>query len=103
MTRQRLLTLLITATIASLALMAGPREKRNILSLKNSITDEDIVFPESFDTDVHKMMTNWYLQNYTILDAEVENKSVGEVSKDEKAGEILVTSVVMLNCLKIIP
>ena len=82
MTRQRLLTLLITATIASLALMAGPREKRNILSLKNSITDEDIVFPESFDTDVHKMMTNWYLQNYTILDAEVENKSVGEVSEE---------------------
>ena len=54
--------------------MAAPREKNNILSLKNSITDEDIVFPESFDTDVHKMMTNWYLQNYAVLDADVENK-----------------------------
>ena len=62
--------------------MAGPREKNNILSLKNSITDDDIVFPESFDTDVHKMMTNWYLQNYTVLDADVENKSYGEVNEE---------------------
>ncbi len=62
--------------------MAAPREKNNILSLKNSITDEDIVFPESFDTDVHKMMTNWYLQNYAVLDADVENKSHGEVNEE---------------------
>ena len=60
----------------------GPREKNNILSLKNTITDDDIVFPESFDADVHKMMTNWYLQNYAVLDADVENKSYGEVSEE---------------------
>ena len=70
------------ATLAAATLLAGPREKNNILSLKNSITDDDIVFPESFDTDVHKMMTNWYLQNYTVLDAEVENKSPGEVGEE---------------------
>ncbi len=82
MTRQRLLTLLLSATVAAATLLAAPREKNNILSLKNSITDEDIVFPESFDTDVHKMMTNWYLQNYTVLDADVENKSHGEVGEE---------------------
>ena len=65
-----------------MTLVAAPREKNNILTLKNTITDEDIVFPESFDTDVHKMMTNWYLQNYTVLDADVENKSPGEVSEE---------------------
>ena len=63
MTKHQLITLLITAAIMATTAMAAPREKNNILSLKNSITDEDIVFPESFDTDVHKMMTNWYLQN----------------------------------------
>ena len=83
MTKHRLLTLLLTAAIAAAMIMvAGPREKKNILSLKNSITDEDIVFPESFDTDVHKMMTNWYLQNYTVLDADVENKNPGEVGEE---------------------
>ena len=56
--------------------------KNNILSLKNSITDDDIVFPESFDADVHQLMTNWYLQNYTVLDADVENKSHGEVNEE---------------------
>ena len=82
MTRQRLLTWFLTALLAASTLAAAPREKNNILSLKNSITDDDIVFPESFDTDVHKMMTNWYLQNYTVLDADVENKSAGEVGEE---------------------
>ena len=68
--------------LAATTVLAATREKNNILSLKNSITDDDIVFPESFDTDVHKMMTNWYLQNYTVLDADVENKSPGEVSEE---------------------
>ena len=82
MTKLRILTLLLTATLATATLLAGPRVKNNILSLKNTITDDDIVFPESFDTDVHKMMTNWYLQNYAVLDADVENKSYGEVDED---------------------
>ena len=83
MTKQRLFILLLTTMLASVTLLAGPRQKNNnILSLKNSITDDDIVFPESFDTDVHKLMTNWYLQNYAVLDAEVENKSHGEVNEE---------------------
>ena len=82
MTRQRLLIGLLMTLLAASTVLAATREKNNILTLKNSITDDDIVFPESFDTDVHKMMTNWYLQNYTVLDAEVENKSYGEVSEE---------------------
>ena len=82
MTKHRLLTLLLIATFAAMTMVAGPREKKNILSLKNSITDDDIVFPESFDTDVYQMMNNWYLQNYTVLDADVENKNPGEVGEE---------------------
>ena len=82
MTRHRLITSLLVAALAALTLVAGPREKKNILSLKNTITDDNIVFPESFDTDVYKMMTNWYLQNYAVLDADVENKSYGEVDDE---------------------
>ncbi len=82
MIKRRLLTLLFITVLAAMTLQAAPREKKNILSVKNTITDDDIVFPESFDTDVHKMMTNWYLQNYTILDAEVEEKNPGEVDEE---------------------
>jgi membrane-bound lytic murein transglycosylase D len=68
--------------MASTTWAAQRQTKNNILSLKNSITDDDIVFPESFDADVHQLMTNWYLQNYTVLDADVENKSHGEVNEE---------------------
>lgn len=40
----------------------------SILSLKHSISDNSITYPESFETDTHKMLQNWYLQNYTVLD-----------------------------------
>ena len=77
---KRTLTL-AAATICLLAAYALP--KNNILTLKNTITDHDIVFPESFETDTRELMKNWYLQNYTVLDADVENKSAGEVSEQE--------------------
>ncbi len=85
MTRHRLITVLFIVVLTAMAVMAATRpshDKKAILTLKNSITDDDIVFPESFDTDVHQMMTNWYLQNYAVLDADVENKSFGEVNDE---------------------
>ena len=60
---------LLSAALVVMATWAGPRN--NILTLKQSITDNDIVFPESFETDTHEMMQNWYLQNYTILDSDI--------------------------------
>ncbi|MBR1550890.1 MAG: transglycosylase SLT domain-containing protein [Muribaculaceae bacterium] len=77
---KRYYTLLITILL-TLAALAAP--KQNVLTLKQTITDDDIVFPESFETDTHEMMQNWYLQNYTVLDADVENRSTGEVSEEE--------------------
>lgn len=78
----RLKLLLILALVA-ITLTAAPRERKNILSIKESVTDNDIVFPESFETDTREMMKNWYLQNYTVLDADVENRATGEVSEEE--------------------
>ncbi len=80
MNRTRITTLLVAA-LATLAMMAA--QKNSILSIKQTITDDNIVFPESFETDTHELMTNWYLQNYTILDADVEKRSTGEVSEQE--------------------
>ena len=47
MTRHRLITLLFTVVLTAMAVMAATRpshDKKAILTLKNSITDDDIVF-----------------------------------------------------------
>lgn len=59
-------------TILALALLAGaslPAMARpTVLTLKESIKDSTIVYPESFETDTHELMKNWYLRNYTVVD-----------------------------------
>lgn len=61
---KKLVTLFLAGCTA-MAMAAAP----SILTLKQSITDNSIIYPESFETDTHKMMQNWYLQNYTVLNA----------------------------------
>lgn len=69
MKRIRITFALLIASAASS--FAAP----NILSIKNTITDSAIVFPESFETDTHKMLQNWYLQNYTVLETDFSKKA----------------------------
>lgn len=45
---------------------------QNVLSLSESLTDQAIILPESFEADTHKMLQNWYLKNYALLDAGIE-------------------------------
>lgn len=55
------------ATLLMLASMLTASAAPNILTLKHTISDDSITFPESFETDTHKMLQNWYLQNYAVL------------------------------------
>ncbi|MDE6741780.1 MAG: LysM peptidoglycan-binding domain-containing protein [Muribaculaceae bacterium] len=54
---------LIAATAASSlpSLAANP----NVMNLKTSITDDAIVFPETFEQDTQKLLEGWYMRNYT--------------------------------------
>lgn len=57
---------------------------KNILSLKESITDNAIVFPSSFETNTKDMMENWYLKNYAIIDeSNIETRDYGLKSDAE--------------------
>lgn len=89
MLKKTLLTLLAigAATLTSAA--------DNILSLCETITDDSIVFPESFETDTHKMMQNWYLRNYAELDANVDNAADAEVSDEEMAARLAAMPTVI--------
>lgn len=62
----------LTTALCSLALCA--MAQTSILTVDVSASDSTIVYPESFETDVNRMMQNWYLQNYTALDREVERR-----------------------------
>lgn len=39
-----------------------------MLDLKESITDDAIIYPESFETDTQKLLESWYFKNYTDTD-----------------------------------
>ena len=54
-----------------------------VLTLKEAIQDSTIVYPESFETDTQKLMQNWYLQNYAVLDEDSEKKNDVPTSKED--------------------
>ena len=74
------------ATMALTALIsigASAAQKQSILNVKESIIDNNIVYPESFETNTKEMMNNWYLQNYTTLDTDVELRDAATVGDAE--------------------
>jgi membrane-bound lytic murein transglycosylase D len=48
-----------------------------------TIKDNKIIYPESFETDTYKMMQNWYLQNYAVMDKDAGTKSTVETSDQD--------------------
>lgn len=48
--------------------MPSIAKKANVLTLKESITDQSIVYPETFEKDTQKLLEGWYLKNYTATD-----------------------------------
>lgn len=74
-----------TVLSAGAILLAGarPAPAPSILSIKDSIHDKAIIYPESFETDVHKMQQEWYLQNYAELDKEADSRTT-PITTDEE-------------------
>lgn len=58
-------------------------DKPTILSVKESLADTTTVTPYSFETDTETLLQNWYLQNYIVLDEDVENKDSRETTEAE--------------------
>ena len=73
--------LLATLLLASTALFATARP--TVLSIKETIHDNAIVAPESFETNTEELKKNWYLQNFTILDEGAELKNDIPTSKED--------------------
>lgn len=75
----RLLFSAFVCSVAAVPASAAP----SVLSLRDTITDNNIVFPESFDTDTKDLMTDWYMQRYAVLDNAPRTSSDAPVSDQE--------------------
>ena len=62
--------LLKSLAAAAIMLYASPAwsQTANVLDIKNSITDSNIVYPETFESDTQKLLEGWYMKNYTAFD-----------------------------------
>ncbi len=62
--------LLLLGIIAASALAAGAQThgKKNVLDIRESITDNAIIYPESYEADTQKLLEGWYMTNYTAGD-----------------------------------
>lgn len=47
----------------------------SILSIRDSLHTQPVIFPESFETDVHKMQENWYLNTYADIDKQADSRA----------------------------
>jgi len=60
------LSITLAATLAGAATQSA--QARNVLDIKESLTDSAIVYPESFEQNTQRMLEGWYLKNYTASD-----------------------------------
>lgn len=61
-------TLLAAAATLIILPAIAQQKHANVLDLKYSIRDSEIIYPESYETDIQKLQERWYLNNYTSAD-----------------------------------
>lgn len=65
------------------ALPASADKKKNVLDIKESITDNNIVYPEAnYETESRKILEGWYMQNYMATDDRYLSKEDVNTSDD---------------------
>lgn len=74
---------LLSTIVAAALAIPGCAVAKNVLDLKESITDTSIVFPETFEKDTRKLLESWYLKNYTTTDDRYARQGDVNVSDDE--------------------
>ncbi len=74
--------LLLSLIIGCSAVTAFADE--SILSLKHSITDNNLVYPNSFETNIKELQENWYMQNYIELAGQNKNFRAATKATDEE-------------------
>lgn len=67
----------------------------SILDLKHSISDNNIIPPESFETKIRELEENFYLQNYVVPNGQLRSEKLGTPEEYEKRLSQLPTEIEM--------
>ncbi|MDE5786539.1 MAG: lytic transglycosylase domain-containing protein, partial [Duncaniella sp.] len=67
----------------------------SILDIKHSITDDNVVAPESFESRTRELAENFYLKNYVVLDEDTKVTNVGTPAEYEDRLKRLPTEIEM--------
>ena len=67
----------------------------SILDIKYSITDDNVVPPESFETKTRELEENFYLQNYVVQDTKPRGEKLGTAKEYEERLAQLPTEIEM--------
>ena len=73
----------IASLILSLGSLGAFAAPLSILDVRDNLDRSPIIYPESFETDVHKMMHNWYLTNYADIDRDADKRASVTVTDEE--------------------
>lgn len=76
-------TILLSLTLMASATLSVTAANPNVNDLKTSITDDAVIFPESFEQDTQKLLEGWYMRNYTATDNSYSSKKDVETSDRE--------------------
>ncbi|MDE6650220.1 MAG: transglycosylase SLT domain-containing protein [Muribaculaceae bacterium] len=68
--RKTIFLSLALLTLSTSAFAANP----NVMDLKTSITDDAVVFPETFEQDTQKLLEGWFMRNYAATDNSYSDK-----------------------------
>jgi len=71
--------LCIAAVAGACAPLAFAQSVRDV---SEALKTPDLIVPQSFETDTKAMLEDWYLQNYVILDYDVDGKPQEQVSDE---------------------
>ena len=73
----------MVAGLSSPFMASAAKTHGNVLDLKHSITDNAIVYPESFEADTQKLLESWFIKNYTASDNRYATEPDANVSDEE--------------------
>lgn len=73
-------TIFLSLALMTLSATTSFAANPNVLDIKNSITDDAIVFPETFEQDTQKLLEGWFMRNYTATDKNYASKKDVETS-----------------------
>ncbi|WP_297070566.1 LysM peptidoglycan-binding domain-containing protein [uncultured Duncaniella sp.] len=84
----------ILATLLALGISAfGTISARSILDIKQSITDDNIIAPESFETQTRLLEENFYIKNYVVPGSDLGDNKNATPADYEQRLKVLPTEI----------